>query len=268
MSDTNTAFVGSIPEYYDKYLGPLIFEEYSIDMATRLDLPEDGALLEIAAGTGLAARHLRAALPKNATITVTDLHTSMLELAKSKFPDQQNILFEKADATDLSYADASFDVIACQFGIMFFPLKAKCIEDIFRVLKPGGNFMFSVWDSYAHNPMMNLVTDTLATLFPEDPPSFLDVPLGYHNIDEIKNLLELAGFGDIEIAVLPRTMRTNDPNNVPLGFIMGNPLSMQIPERGGNISEVISKISSEITRQFGKAPIEAPMQAIVFKAYK
>ncbi len=228
MSESNAAFVGSIPEYYDKYLGPLIFEEYSIDMANRLDLPVGGALLEIAAGTGLATRHLREAMPKKASITVTDLHTSMLELAREKFPDKQNMLFEKADAANLSYADDSFDVVACQFGIMFFPLKAKCVEDIYRLLKPGGNFLFSVWDSYAHNPVMKLVTDTLAILFPKNPPSFLDVPFGYYKIDETKTLLESAGFGDIEIAILPRTIKTDDPKNVPLGFVMGNPLATQI----------------------------------------
>lgn len=269
MSDNNSAFIGkSIPEHYDKYLGPLIFEEYSIDLANRLNLPNSGSMLEVAAGTGLATRHLRSALPSDATITVTDLNEPMLDIAKSKFKDKSNMEFQTADATDLPFEDGLYDAVVCQFGIMFFPDKQKGVNEAFRVLKPGGEYLFSVWDSYEKNTLIKLVNDTLVNMFPDNPPAFLDVPLGYYNIDEIKRILENAGFGDIEVAILPRTIRTDSPENAPLGFIMGNPLSLQIPELGGDIDEVMKNVSSEITKKFGEPPIEAPMQTIVFKAHK
>ncbi|MDH5508376.1 MAG: class I SAM-dependent methyltransferase [Anaerolineae bacterium] len=268
MTVSNSAFVGSIPEHYDKYLGPLVFEEYSIDLASRLNIPDGGSLLEIAAGTGLATRHMRNSLPENVSITVTDLNEPMLEIAKKKFSSTNNMHFQTADAANLSFDDASFDTIACQFGIMFFPDKQKCVNETFRILKPGGEFLFSVWDSYEHNTLIKLVNDTLVKMFPENPLPFLDVPLGYYNIDEIKRILEVAGYGDIDISVLPRTIKTDSAKNVPLGFIMGNPLSLQIPALGGEIDEVIEKVANEIIVKFGNPPIKAPMQAIVFKAHK
>ena len=195
MTNSNAAFVGSIPEYYDTYLGPLIFEEYSIDLANQLNIPEGGSLLEIAAGTGLATRHMRTVLPSDTSITVTDLNEAMLDVAKKKFPSQNNMRFQTADAVNLPFEDSSFDAIACQFGIMFFPDKQKGVDEAFRVLKPGGEYLFSVWDSYEHNPLIKLVNDTLVDMFSEDPPAFLDVPLGYYHIDEIKRIVIVQGGG-------------------------------------------------------------------------
>lgn len=268
MSNSNASFIGSIPENYDKYLGPLIFEEYSVDLANRFAVPDGGRVLEVAAGTGLASRHLRAVLPADVHITVTDLNEPMLEVAKKKFPGTNNLTFQTADALDLPFEDAFFDAIACQFGLMFFPDKQAGVNEAFRVLKPGGDYLFSVWDSYDYNPLIKLVNDTLVGMFPDNPPAFLDVPLGYYQIDEIRRILNIAGFGDVEIHVLPRPIKTASARNVPLGFIMGNPLSIQVPERGGDIDEVINFVTDKITQQYGAPPIVAQMQAIVFKAHK
>lgn len=268
MADNNDAFTGSIPEYYDKYLGPLFFEDYSIDLARRLNLPAQGALLEIAAGTGRASRHFRKFLPESVSIMITDLNEAMLDVAKLKLAKQVNVRFQSADATELPFPNSSFDAIACQFGIMFFPDKQKAVDEIYRVLKPESNFLFSVWDSYAYNPLIKLVNDSLIQMFPENPPSFLNVPLGYFDINEIQRVLQKSGFTEIDIAILPRTIRMENAQDAPLGFIKGNPLSLQITELGGDLDQVINTIAQKIVETFGDPPIEAPMQAIVFNAHK
>lgn len=268
MSVSDVAFVGSIPEHYDKYLGPLIFEEYSKDLARRLEIPSGGKALEIAAGTGLATRHLHKALPQKATLTVTDLNQPMLEYAKNKFIGEKNIIFQPANGEELPFDNNHFDSVICQYGIMFFPDKQKGMAEAFRVLKKGGHYLMSVWDSFDNNPLMKLVNDTLKGEFLENPPSFFDVPYSYYNLEEIRNLLKVAGFGKIEISVLPSTLRTNSAKNVPLGMIMGNPLSLQIPAQGGDLDAIINKVTEEIENNYGPAPIEAPMQSIIFKAQK
>jgi SAM-dependent methyltransferase len=268
VADSNASFTGSIPEYYDKYLGPILFEEYSIDIAQRTRIPSGGNALEIAAGTGLASIHLGKAMPEDAQLTVTDLNEAMLEMAKQKIGRAKNIQFEIADGQELPYDDSSFDGVICQFGIMFFPDKQKGVEEAFRVLKPGGEYLFSVWDSYEHNPLIKLVNESLGIIFPKDPPSFLDVPFGYFKIDEIKRILENAKFEGIEIEVLPQPIRTEDATNVANGFILGNPLSLQIPELGADLDNVIETITAEVVKQYGPDAIESRKQAIVFKAHK
>lgn len=268
MTASRAAFIGSIPEYYDQYLGPLIFEEYGADLARRVSVPPGGRVLETAAGTGIATRHLRNALPKDVRIVVTDLNEPMLEFAKRKLDSQANMEFQPADATQLAFADASFDAVVCQFSLMFFPDKPTAIQEVARVLKPDGTFVFSLWDSYAHNHLIRTVNDTLASLFPQSPPPFFDTPYGYHRIDEVKTLLGDTGFGDVEISILPRTSRCETARQVALGYILGTPVCIQIAERGEYaVEEVVNIVERALCATYGQASIRAKMQAIVFKAY-
>jgi ubiquinone/menaquinone biosynthesis C-methylase UbiE len=268
MADSHTAFIGSIPEYYDRYLGPLIFEEYAIDLAGRLSVPSEGTVLEIAAGTGIATHHLRSTLPQDVKIIATDLNESMLEYSRRKLNAQHNLEFQPADAANLNFPAVSFDAVVSQFSLMFFPDKLAAFREVARVLKPGGIFVFNIWDSYEHNHFINTVNETLMRLFPENPPPFFDVAYGYYQIDEVKRLLGQAGFGDIEIAVLPRESLGESARQVALGYILGSPVSIQIAERGGvEVEEVVDIVEDDIRRIFGQRSIKAKMQAIVFKAY-
>ena len=268
MADSHTAFIGSIPEYYDKYLGPLIFEEYALDLARRVSVPAGGTVLETAAGTGIATRHLRDILPQDVKIVVTDLNESMLEYSKLKFNAHHNLEFQPADAVDLSFPSALFDAVVCQFSLMFFPDKQAALKEVARVLKPGGVFVFNIWDSYEHNHFIQTVNETLFRLFPEDPPPFFDVPYGYYQIDEVKGLLGQTGFSDIEIAVLPRDSLAETARQVALGYILGTPVCIQIAERGGiEVEKIVDIVEGDICQTYGRSSISAKMQAIVFKAY-
>lgn len=225
-------------------------------------------MLETAAGTGIATRHLRNMLPIDVQIVVTDLNEPMLKYAKSKFPSGTNIDFQSVDATRLSFSNASFDAVVCQFSLMFFADKSAAIQEVARVLKPGGVFVFSLWDSYAHNHLIRTVNDTLSNLFPKSPPTFFDTPYGYHQIDEVKTLLVDKGFKDIEISVLPRTSRCEKARQVALGYILGTPVCIQIAERGEHsVNEVVNVVENAISETYGQSSIRAKMQAIVFKAY-
>ena len=268
MVASHSAFIGSIPQYYDEYLGPLIFEEYSADLARRVSVPSGGTVLETAAGTGIATRHLRNTLPKDVRIVATDLNEPMLEFAKRKFDSHDNIEFQPADATRLLFSNASFDAVVCQFSLMFFPDKLAAIQEAARVLRPGGAFVFNLWDSFQHNHLIRTVNDTLTKLYPQSPPPFFDTPYGYYQMDAVKTLLDETGFGDIEISILPRASQCETARQVALGYILGTPVCIQIAERGEYaIEEVLNIVERAISETYGQSHIRAKMQAIVFKAY-
>lgn len=265
MIDSDTAFIGSIPEYYDQYFGPIIFEQYAQDLVRRISVPDGGTVLEIAAGTGIVTRHLRNALPQNVKVIATDLNESMLEYAQRKFNGYENIEFETAEADNLSYPPAFFDAVVSQFSLMFFPDKQIAINETARVLKPGGTFIFNIWDSFEHNHLLQTVNEALIQLFVDDPPKFFDVPYCYYQIDEVKRLLGLAGFGDIEISVLPRISHSETARHVALATILGTPVSLQIVERGFELKQVVVIVEDAVSEKYGYSSIEAKMQAIVFK---
>lgn len=268
MVDSHTAFIGSIPHYYDHYLGPLIFEAYGADLAERVAVPPGGVVLETAAGTGIASRHLRSRLPKDVRLMVTDLNEPMLAFAKLKFDVQDNIAFQATDATRLPFPKASFDAVVCQFSLMFFPDKLTALQEAARVLKPNGTFVFNLWDSFEHNHLIHTVNDTLTKLFPQNPPSFFSTPYGYHDLDEVKTLLASSGFGKIEIAILPMITECKSARDVALGYILGTPVCLQIAEHEAyTVEKVLEIVERDLCDAYGSAAIRAKMQALVFKAH-
>ena len=194
MAQSDTVFAGSIPALYNRYLGPLIFEPYAADLATRVASGPAGRVLETAAGTGVLTRALAASLPGAAEIVATDLNQPMLDFAAAQ-PGVERVQWQRADALSLPFPDRSFDAVACQFGAMFFPDKIAGYREALRVLRPGGRFVFSVWDRIEENEFADVVTEAVAALFPGDPPNFLArTPHGYHDGERIGAELAAAGF--------------------------------------------------------------------------
>lgn len=265
MSVTQTNFAGSIPENYERYLVPLIFDDYAADLVGRLAVPAGGHVLETACGTGAVTRHLRARLDASVEITATDLSPAMIEHAEATVGP--GVAFRQADATALPFADGAFDAVICQFGVMFYPDKAAGYREAARVLKPGGQFVFNVWDSLAHNGLTEAVHAAVGGLFPEDPPRFLELPYGYHDLSGIKTELQRAGFAGIDIAVQPRRSEAPGSREVALAFTAGTPLASQLVEReAASHAEVIEAVDRAIAGRYGPGPISAPMQAVQIAA--
>ncbi len=184
MAESDKVFAGSIPELYERYLVPLIFEPYALDLARRLAEAKAQRVLETAAGTGVVSRAIAARLPASVRITATDLNEPMLNHAKTRISQDTRVEWKPADAQALPFDDQTFDAVACQFGVMFFPDKIKAYKEAFRVLEPGGHFMFNVWDKISENDFADVVTQAHAEVFPSDPPRF---PRGSHTVITISN---------------------------------------------------------------------------------
>ena len=267
IADDAASFTGSIPQYYDQGLGPVIFAGYAADTAQRVAAGRPARVLETAAGTGIVTRKLRDALPADTQLTATDLNPPMLDLARAKFRPGEQVSFQSADATALPFADASFDAIVCQFGLMFFPDKAASFSEAHRALAPGGRYVLSVWDSHRHNPFGRITQAMAERFFPVDPPQFYNVPFSCHQIDPIKELLMTAGFGDIGIAVIRQERELPDVANFARAAVQGNPLIDQIQARGGvDPARVVDALTQEFRREFGDNPGHMSIQAIVFSA--
>jgi SAM-dependent methyltransferase len=219
MSDDQAAFVGSIPERYDRNLGPIIFADYAADIARRAAAGKPAKVLETAAGTGIVTRALRDHLAADTRLTATDLNPPMLEVARTKFRPGEQVEFQQADAMALPFADGSFDTVVCQFGVMFFPDKRAAYREARRVLRPGGRFIFSVWDRLVENELSQIVNDVVAALFPEDPPGFLArTPYAYYDIGAIRGELADAGFSSIAAETLQNFSCAASARDAVIGF--------------------------------------------------
>jgi ubiquinone/menaquinone biosynthesis C-methylase UbiE len=212
MVATDKVFAGSIPQIYDRFLVPLIFEPYARDLADRLAKAGPQDLLETAAGTGVLTRAVAARFPVSTRITATDLNQPMLDYARTRLSGDSRIAWKQADALALPFGDQSFDAVACQFGAMFFPDRVAGYKEARRVLKPGGHFIFNVWDRISENDFADVVTQALADIFPDDPPRFLArTPHGYHDVDQIRADLKAAGFANASVDAVDARSKAPPP---------------------------------------------------------
>jgi ubiquinone/menaquinone biosynthesis C-methylase UbiE len=268
MSETDKVFSGSIPENYDRHMVPLIFESYARDISQRVAALAPKAVLETAAGSGVVTRALAPILPPDARYVATDLNQPMLDYARAKQDTDSRIRWQKADAQALPFEDAAFDVVCCQFGAMFFPDRPSGYREARRVLRPGGCFVFNVWDRIEENVFADEATAVLGKIFPDDPPRFMArTPHGYHDKAVINADLEQAGFRHISIETLPAVSRAPTPEYVAFAYCQGTPLRNEIEARDASKLEAATDAVAEAIRmRHGPGPVEARIQALVITA--
>jgi ubiquinone/menaquinone biosynthesis C-methylase UbiE len=270
MAATDKLFAGSIPEIYDQFLVPLIFDSYARDLAERVASVEPQDVLETAAGTGVLTRAMVAKLPAQARIVATDLNQPMLDHAAARERGEGRIIWRQADALALPFEDENFDAVACQFGVMFFPDKVLGYKEARRVLKPGGRFIFNVWDQISENEFADVVTATLATIFPQDPPRFMArTPHGYHDVAKLREELTMAGFASISIETIGDISRAPSPRDPAMAYCQGTPLRDEIEARDPSGLETATQACAQaLALRFGHGPVEGRIRAHVITAIR
>lgn len=261
-------FVGDIPSFYDRHLGPVIFQDYAADLARRAAALGPADVLEIAAGTGVSTVALRAALPTTSRIVATDLNPPMLEIARAKIPSTANIAFQQADATALPFRDASFDLVAIQFGVMFFPDRPGAYAQAWRVLKPGGTLLFNVWASMQANPFGEIANAAGRHFLPANPPLFYLTPFGYADAAQVRADLAKAGFTDVAQDVVRFNKEVRDWRHFAQGAVYGNPMIGDLQAASVNPDDVVAHIADQLAQRFGAAPARMPLEATVYAARK
>jgi SAM-dependent methyltransferase len=244
MSTTEEMFAGSMSEFYERFMVPMHFSAHARTMVQRLGPVQSGHILEVAAGTGAVTRLLARDLPGNVAITATDLNPSMLELARRQ-PGADRVHWQQADALALPFPDASFEVVLCQFGVMFFPNKIKAFQEAARVLTPGGRFVFSLWDRMDCNPLAALTDRIVMSFFPSDPPRSHLVPFSYCDPNRIGADLTAAGFANCEVEIISGRSEAPSPRFMATAYIQGGVLRNEIEAHG---PEWLEQVTDAVTQ--------------------
>ena len=268
MSDIDKEFRGAIPDIYDQYLVPLIFEVYADDLAERVINGPSDSVLETAAGSGVVTRALAPHLASDARYVVSDLNPPMLARAQRQQDADDRIIWQAADALDLPFSDASFDVVLCQFGAMFFPDKVKGFTEARRVLKPGGRLLFNVWDRIEVNEFADEVVKAAGDVFQEDAPRFLArTPHGYNDTVQISGDLASAGFEQVKIVTRSDVSRADTPDIPAIAYCQGTPMRNEIEARDASrLEDVTAFATSRLAARFGSGPVSGRIQAHVIEA--
>ncbi len=270
MTDTagEARFAGSIPELYERIMVPLIFQPYASDMAQRLVAFAPSSVLEVAAGTGVVTRAMVDLLPETTDITVTDLNQPMVDHAAA-IGTSRPVTWQQADVMAMPFPDASFDVVVCQFGVMFFPDRVAAYQEVRRVLRPGGTFLFNTWDRIEANEFAHAANQALAAMFPDDPPDFMArVPHGYFDAGHIRADLAAAGFdASTPIHALETRSRAATCDIPAVGLCQGTPLRTAIEARDpARLTEATEVAAAAIRERFGPTDVDGRIRAFVIEA--
>ncbi|WP_369242173.1 class I SAM-dependent methyltransferase [Streptomyces sp. R21] len=252
----------SMPAAYEQYLVPVVFRPFAEDLTARATTLHPRRVLELAAGTGVLTSRLLAAAP-SAEVTATDLNEAMVALGSTRAP---GAVWRQADAQRLPFPDGGFDLVICQFGVMFFPDHIEAFTEIHRVLAPGGRFLFNTWAPLETHAFEVALQAGLERAFPVNPPQFFPtVPHGYADPAVVTADLTAAGFTIEEEQELTLQGRAASTADLATGYLTGTPVCMAVEERG-NGPAVRATVIEEMTARLGPGPVAAPMTAYVFRA--
>jgi SAM-dependent methyltransferase len=215
-------------------------------------------------------RALASALPEGVAIVATDLNQPMLDHANA-VGTTRPVEWRQADAMQLPFGDGTFDAVVCQFGVMFFPDKAKAFSEARRMLSPGGVFIFNVWDRIEENEFADAVTTALESLFPENPPRFMArTPHGYHNRSTIERDLKSGGFAaSADISTVAARSRASSPRIPAIAYCQGTPLRNEIEARDASrLGEATDIAAKAIAQRFGSGTVDGKIQAHVVTVEK
>lgn len=266
MSDAVARFSGSMPDYYERYMVPMLFAPHARIAAARLGDMRSGRVLELAAGTGAMTRASAAVLPDAVAIVATDLNQPMLDRA-TPHTGSARVRWQQADALALPFGDREFDAVVCQFGVMFYPDKPAGFAETFRVLKPGGRFIFSVWDVMERNVLNQICYDTVSALFPADPPRGFLGPFSHLDPATIASDLAGVGFEAVDIETMSEKSRAASARDAALGPCKGSSTGNESDARSpGCLDRATDAVAAAIAARFGTGPIEAPNQALLVRA--
>jgi SAM-dependent methyltransferase len=270
MADIDKVFAGSIPSLYETYLVPLIFQPYADDLAARLKIESPTRVLEVAAGTGVVTRALSRALDGTTSIVATDLNQAMIDHARS-VGTSRDVEWRQADAMQLPFEDGAFDAVVCEFGAMFFPDKARAFAEARRVLRPGGIFLFNVWDRIEDNEFADVIMAALASVFPDDPPRFMArTPHGYHDRAQIERDLVAGGFVEaVRFETLSARSVADSPTIPAIAYCQGTPWRSEIEARDASrLAEATDVATAALAKRFGQGRVDGKIQALVVTVRK
>lgn len=266
MKDVDVRFTGSVPANYERYMVPLLFRPYAELLAQRAAQLRPRSILETAAGTGVVTDALTQALP-DAQIVATDLNQAMLDVAATRV-NSPNVSLRQADALDLPFDDGSFDLVVCQFGVMFFPDKVMGNVEARRVLRDGGHYLLAIWDTVERNLATRIAGAAVAELFPDEPAAFYErIPFRYHDRQQIEADLRAAGFAEVRIDTVTLVSRAASARDAAIGLTQGTPMRSEIEKRGPEALAAATDAAEAALSQFeGPNGFEAPMAAHIVTA--
>ena len=187
----------SAAEVYEEFFVPALFREWAPRVAAAAAIRPGQKVLDVACGTGVLAREAASRAAPGGEVCGLDRNEGMLAVARREAP---GIAWRQGLAEALPYDARRFDAVVSQFGLMFFDDRRRALQEMLRVLRPGGRLAVAVWDRLETSPGYAAMTALLQRLFGEPVAAGLRAPFVLGDPDELRALFAAAGMPEVRIA--------------------------------------------------------------------
>lgn len=188
---------------YEEFFVPAIFEEWSDKISNAAQIKPGNTVLDVACGTGVLTRYIDEIIKPSGKVIGLDMNEAMLTVAKERNPE---IEWKKGNAESLEFKDESFDVVVCQFGLMFFFEPAKALKEMLRVLKVNGYLVVSVWDKLEKTPGYASLLSIVQEVLGDEISEKLRTRFRLGEIEELLVLFKEAGINSPLITTMHGTV--------------------------------------------------------------
>jgi SAM-dependent methyltransferase len=254
---------GSAPEVYEHDLVPAVFGPWAPRVIGFADLQPGEGVLDVACGTGVAARLAAERVGQHGAVVAADLNPGMLVVARSlPAPRGATVDWREADASALPFADQAFDAALCQLGLQFFADRPAALREMHRVLRPGGRVVVMVWRAITRAPGFALLAEALEQHIGPDAASIMRAPFLLGDAEELTSLIDGAGFESLDLRADTGAVRFASVERFVASYVTGSPLAGPVaaapPEaRDALLADVAAKLEQFVGGNELRFPIEA-----------
>jgi ubiquinone/menaquinone biosynthesis C-methylase UbiE len=234
---------GNAPLAYDTHIVDVFLQDYSRRLVEVAGIKPGDRVLDVACGTGVVTRLLANKVGSAGQVVGFDLNAAMLERARASGETAAAIEWRLGDATDMPFADATFDRVICQHGLQFIPNKAAALAEMHRVLTDRGGVAISVWHSIEHCPWQAAIADAVERNIGTEEAAKIRSAFSLGDADQLRQLLVAAGFRDIETRIDRETIRHSSMAEYVPGYLAATPVA---PAVAGLDNEAQAKIATDV----------------------
>jgi ubiquinone/menaquinone biosynthesis C-methylase UbiE len=235
---------------YERLHVPALFQEWVDPVLDAAAVGPGDRVLDVACGTGVLTRAALARIGGDGAAVGVDPDPGMLAVAERLAPEAE---WRIGTAEALPFDPVSFDVVASQFGMMFFVDRVGAIREMLRVLDDGGRIAVAVWDSLENQPSYAEEVKMLERIAGRDAADALRAPFVLGDPDELRALFEQAGASDVEVST-----RTGEGRFPSVRAMVEADLRGWLPVMGVELSEAkVEEILAEAEEVLGRFVAES-----------
>ena len=252
---------------YEQELVPAIFDPWSHSTIAMAEPQKGEYVLDVACGTGVVSRNIASYLGPQGKVVGLDSSPEMLATARSlPSPSGATIQWIEGYAQKLPFARATFDIALCQGGLQFISDQQAALQEMHRVLKPGGRIVLMIFREIQCAPAFAILADTVASYAAPLMIQSIITPFTLGDADAVQALVEKAGFQQISIRQETRETHFLSAEKFVRGRLLGTYHHDTVDDQ--MLARAIKEVGEALRPYEVNGELVFPMTGYLMRAYK